>query len=88
MVVQWVLVDLTIVRATSILNRTILTFDILALKNDLSKNFTLSSSVCRITSLKFDVGSMAPVISSMTSICLLYQHCPPSVMPSLAVPDS
>lgn len=44
------------------------TFAILARKKERTRNLNRSSSVCRMTSVKFDFGSIVPVISSMVSI--------------------
>jgi hypothetical protein len=46
------------------------TFFNLALKKLLTRNLNLSSSVCTMISLKLVFGSMLPVCSSTSSICL------------------
>ena len=48
------------------------TLAILVLKNERTRNLNLSSSVCNMTRVKFDFGSMVPVISSIVSI---YTSC-------------
>lgn len=75
---DWIFVDLMMMHQHNarVSNVYWSTFAILALKKLLSKNFTLSSSVCNMTSLKFDDGSNLPVMSSIVSIWFL--------MPSLA----
>lgn len=44
------------------------TFDILALKKERTRNLNRSSSVCRMTRVKLDLGSAVPVMSSIVSI--------------------
>lgn len=44
------------------------TLAILVLKNDRTRNLNLSNSVCNMTRVKFDFGSMVPVMSSIVSI--------------------
>ena len=45
-----------------------ITFAILARKKERTRNLILSNSVCNITSVKFDLGSCVPVMSSIVSI--------------------
>lgn len=52
----------------------LLTLFILALKKLLTRNLNRSSSVCMMINLKFVFGSMLPVWSSTSSICLLHEY--------------
>lgn len=65
--------------------RVVYTLDILALRYERSKNFTLSNSVCSTTSVKLAAGSIVPVLSSIVSICAgacgqppHHSHSPPT----------
>lgn len=48
------------------------TFAIRARRKERMRNLNLSSSVCKMTRVKFDLGSIVPIMSSIVSI---YASC-------------